>query len=685
MPPTKYPKPLHGAQSCEGCVLQSIGHGFVPPSGPVTAPVVILSEAPGYDEAAIGAPMIGAAGGMLTRILTRMRRTREQLRIVNSLQCVPPGFEIKKEWRGAIHHCARHRDPVLHLEPHKVIVAAGSTAIKTALGLWDYPGRIRVEDFHGTVHKLPNGQYVVPTYHPSHLQRGAHNLMGIVMFDLQTAFEVAESGWAPDPILPIVDPPVEWLRAWITESLAMLRQDPDAFWGAIDIETPDKAGGRDEGELNEADRSYTIERVNGCRHPDEGWTVPYSGPYIPLLHEYIAGLPNIMGWNWKYDGPRLLKAGARWTGKIHDGMWYAKLLQSDVPLGLGFWAPFYSKHGAWKHTSASDPGTYAAYDGPQTQRTVYGIVGDLVEAGQWDTAERHVRILVEDILKPAQLVGVQVDRVELDRFEADLTAKAKVLYARMQDIVPENQRPLTGGVNNSGFTRKPVEGAVHAKGTTLTRKGEVKAGAEDMDPLKLEMYAQHARIVERRVRRMVHVCRGCGAVDIQKRHRCADKQFTPNVQLEDREVTRWFWQEPFNPDSPPQVLAYIKARGHQPGKNKKTKKESTDRETLVKLAKSTKDPMYQALVDLRAVAKIRGTYAIGVRKRLDAHNRFHPEFTLRPSTMRTSCVAPNIQNVVADKGGKDSLAAGFRKCIIAGDQPPPWWGELTSEQQQEYL
>jgi hypothetical protein len=57
---------------------------------------------------------------------------------------------------------------------------------------------------------------------------------------------------------------------------------------------------------------------------------------------------------------------------------------------------------------------------------------------------------------------------------------------------------------------------------------------------------------------------------------------------------------------------------------------------------------------------------------LDAEDRLHPVPTFRPSTMRLSYTDPNITNVVADKGGAEGLAAGFRRCITAGSTRPAW-------------
>ena len=51
--------------------------------------------------------------------------------------------------------------------------------------------------------------------------------------------------------------------------------------------------------------------------------------------------------------------------------------------------------------------------------------------------------------------------------------------------------------------------------------------------------------------------------------------------------------------------------------------------------------------------------------RSDEDDRTHPVPTFRPSTQRLSYVAPNITNVITDRGGRESLAAGFRRCIVA--------------------
>lgn len=674
---SRYTKP----RECASCPLEHIGFGYVPGSGPTTD-LMFLGEAPGYDEAAMGMPFVGAAGGMHTRILRRNELSREAFRHENVLRCVPPDFEIKKGWaQAAADHCRPYR--LQDTAQAKVVVALGATAIREALGLWQYDvDDVKVNNFHGTVHDSPHfpGQQVVCSFHPSFLQRGALNLLGVVSFDLQVALEVRAGTWQRDEIETVIDPPLEWVDAYIDEYEYGVRMNP-GLWLATDIETPDKEKGKSEDELDETSRSFQIDRVNYAYHPDQGVTFPYEGPYI-ARHKRLQALAKIMVmWNGDYDLRRLLAAGHQLQSEleIYDGMWLGHHLNSNIPLGLGFWAPFYSRHGAWKHLFSLQPGYYAACDGPQELRTTRGIVADLQANRQWDVAHRHTVTYMQQVLKPAQTIGIHVDRPTLDDFEERLAGEVEFRLRRLQEIVPESLRPLTP---KDGLSKMPV--GEHPKARlTNTRTGAALADADDRDPLKVALY-KTATVVEQQVERKVLVCHGCGAEGVQARHRCPGKDQTPSLALEPRMITRYFWQEPFNPDSPPQVLAYLAHRGHKPGRNKKSKKDTTDRDTLQRLRASTKDEFYGVLLDLRALGKVRGTYAIGVRKRLDSLSRFHPTFTLRPSTLRNSAVAPNIQNVVSDRD-EDSLAAGFRACITATDDLPEWTKDWTEDQIKEYI
>lgn len=625
-----------------------------------------MGEAPGYDEAAIGRPFIGAAGSMLDRILRRNTLARGNFRVGNVLQCVPPGLQLlgQSYEHSAIDHCRVHRDPLLQ-EGHQVVMAMGATPLKTLLGLHGSK-RIRVEEFHGTVHRNREDTFwVVPTFHPSYLQRGAHNLIGTVSYDLQVALELTRGQWKPQPLDLVIDPPVEWYRQWATLYLAAVAQDPYAASLACDMETPDKAGGKPENELGPDDDSYQVTRWNFASGPDQGVTVPDAPEYWAITKALLEAAGNHYWWNGSgYDWARTTARGAVMQPLWQlDMMLAAHVVQSDVPLGLGFWAPFYSNYGAWKHLSDTDPEMYACIDGPQTWRVGSGLIEDLVQLQQWRAFEEDCHELYHHALKPAQDIGILIDKPALDAFHHDLEVKQRRLAHAIQGHVPDDLRPLTHEA-----VKAPIEGVAHPQARTHNlRTGE--ALADQPDPVKQELFSLGAVRVSREVPKVIRVCQTCGATEVHAKHRCKDPfaEATPNVQLEERTVVRWYWQEPFNPDSSQQVLAYLKFRKHKPGTDKKTHKPSADRETLLRLAKSTKDPFYQTLLDYRAVKKVDSTYAVPTLRRIakDPEGRIHPIPTFRPSMGRLSYVAPNITNVVQDKGGAASLAAGFRRCVVA--------------------
>src|SRR5262249_53688936 len=79
----------------------------------------------------------------------------------------------------------------------QVFVALGNIALRNLLGLPKVKGA-SVRDFHGLPVIDPRtGKLVVGTFHPSFLQRGATNLIGTVLWDLQQAERASREGVPP--------------------------------------------------------------------------------------------------------------------------------------------------------------------------------------------------------------------------------------------------------------------------------------------------------------------------------------------------------------------------------------------------------------------------------------------------------------------------------------------------------
>jgi uracil-DNA glycosylase len=662
----KYPKPAE----CRPCPLFSRGKGFVPADGPTTSPILFVGETPWVDEISKGIPFAGAAGAMVHRMLRRNYLTRDQFRWDNVIRCAPPHMEFAGTpyEHAAAHHCRQYLQETLN-EGHPVIVPLGNSALKHVLEL--HGKKIRMEDFHGTVTDH-NGAWVVPSFHPSYIQRGATNMVGTWSWDLQRALEVAKNGWEKEDIESVIDPPLEWFDAWADLYLEAVAQKPMDIWLAADIETLEKAG-RDEDSLgplspeqasdrSTRDRSYTILRINFACDPDQGLTVPWTSAYLPTIKRVLDSPGVKLFWNEDYDLPRLNAADAMPNGPLWDVMEAWHLMQSDIRRSLGFVSPFHSGFGAWKHLSDSDPELYASIDGPQTLRNAFAVMPTLEEMGLWDAFQRHWYQLKRQVLQPANIIGIQTDRAALDTFIARMEGHCRRLLVEIQTDMPVELQPLTGERKTP-----PLAEALHSRATALRKDGKKKKVVPD--EIKQELFGR-AEVVEKLVLREILVCKTCGAQQVQRRHACKlplidGVKAKSQVVLETATVKRWFWKEPFNPDSAPQVIAYIKHKGHQPGRAKKTGVDTGNRETLTLLERKTKDPFYRRVLDYRSVQKVRSTYGLGIRRRLDANDRFHPVPTFKPSTQRQSYQAPNIQNVISDKGGEEALASGFRYVIIA--------------------
>lgn len=695
----KFSKP----PGCAECQLASLGNGFAPASGPERAPILFIGEALGYNEAMQGFPFAGAAGGMFHRILQRAQMSRENIRVHNTVNCQPPGDWLDgAPWQhSALTHCSPYLQESLDNPNLQVVVTMGAIPMKQILQLWGVDG-IRVQDFHGTVHRDPSDRFwVVPTYHPSHLQRGASNLLDVARFDVSIAQQLLRQGRITQrPFTLFKDPPVEQFRAWADTFRARLVHEGFA-WLATDIETPDKSGGRDEGELSSEDTSTQILRINFATHGEEGLTVPYEGPYLPIIQDLLNSGAWLALWNKKYDESRLRYNQTRFvtsTGEavtLIDGMWAAHYLQSDLPLGLGFWAPFYSNYGAWKHLGKQrgQESQYAAIDGLQTYRVVpEGIVPQLQAEGLWDAFWRHSHLREQYVLRPAHENGMPVSEPKLDQFHDKLQVVAAEKLQLITDSgMAGNFHPKDGYAKQpKGKEGNPPKPPVGISGTSHRAKG---------DHAKADYIDQGIQLVTRTVTVSVRDCASCGKSGVPNSHNClqpkkprrgkntdvlpaeqstelADSEQIGRSEIVPREAQelRWFWSLPFNPDANNQILKFIRSSGEAPGKAKKTKKDTANKETLRKLLKKTGNLVYKHLLDYKAVKKVDSTYALGLKKRIwKSDGRIHPEITQRPSMFRDSCVNPNIQNVIADKdakpGSSGSLASGLRDCIVAD---PGW-------------
>lgn len=139
--------------------------------GDVHARLVLVGEAPGYDEERLGEPFVGKAGQKLNEILRAMGLRREQIYITNICKFRPSmgdnqGTANRAPTPEEIAACL----PIVQAELRAIrpscIVCLGATAAHGLLG-----GEGSVGSLRGVWHRLADHLPVRVTYHPSYLLR----------------------------------------------------------------------------------------------------------------------------------------------------------------------------------------------------------------------------------------------------------------------------------------------------------------------------------------------------------------------------------------------------------------------------------------------------------------------------------------------------------------------------------
>lgn len=137
--------------------------------GNTDAELMFVGEAPGADEDAQGEPFVGAAGQLLTKIITATGLQRCDVYIANILKCRPdtPGQSSgnRKPTPEEMQTCIPYLHEQIDLIKPKVLVALGATAVEGLLG--KTVGITKLRGNWQTYRGIP----LMPTYHPAYLLR----------------------------------------------------------------------------------------------------------------------------------------------------------------------------------------------------------------------------------------------------------------------------------------------------------------------------------------------------------------------------------------------------------------------------------------------------------------------------------------------------------------------------------
>jgi uracil-DNA glycosylase len=169
--------------------------------GPCPANVMIVGEAPGFNEDRQGEPFVGAAGKLLDTLLARIGLARTDVYITNVLKCRPP--MNRDPMPNEVEACSPYLKEQMALVKPKVVLILGRHALERLM-----PGQGSISRIHGSLIRRGDVAYV-PLYHPA---AALHN--GSLVADLERDFDALKRYLdqllaPPPPPVPLVSPKPE--------------------------------------------------------------------------------------------------------------------------------------------------------------------------------------------------------------------------------------------------------------------------------------------------------------------------------------------------------------------------------------------------------------------------------------------------------------------------------------------
>lgn len=154
-------------RDCRKCRLFRDAKNPVPGEGSPDAALMLIGEAPGYQEDVKGRPFVGRAGKLLDTLLSGIGLARDDVYISNIVKHRPPENRAPKA--DEIEACAPYLDRQIRIIKPKVIVTLGNHSTGYILskvnvkveGITGVRGRV----FKEKLFDIP--VRIVPTFHPA--------------------------------------------------------------------------------------------------------------------------------------------------------------------------------------------------------------------------------------------------------------------------------------------------------------------------------------------------------------------------------------------------------------------------------------------------------------------------------------------------------------------------------------
>ena len=155
---------------CEKCALAKSRTNIVFSDGIPNPNIMLIGEAPGFNEDKQGKPFVGKAGQLLDKIFASVGLSRQNNYICNTIKCRPP--ENRNPLPEEKEACWEYLKAQIDTIKPKIILLCGNVAVQSILGNVGGITRIRGKWFNPQNAIVDvYGAKLMPIFHPSYLLR----------------------------------------------------------------------------------------------------------------------------------------------------------------------------------------------------------------------------------------------------------------------------------------------------------------------------------------------------------------------------------------------------------------------------------------------------------------------------------------------------------------------------------
>ncbi len=176
---------------CQRCKLCETRTNIVFGNGDPNTKWLFVGEAPGADEDRLSEPFVGKAGQLLNHMIKESGWSRETVFVANVVKCRPPNN--RNPAPDEIAACKPFLFHQIQTIQPLVITTLGRPAANLLLNSKEGIGKLRGKEFELL------GATVVPTYHPSYIQRGNWGALDLMKDDFAKALAILMGGGVLSP------------------------------------------------------------------------------------------------------------------------------------------------------------------------------------------------------------------------------------------------------------------------------------------------------------------------------------------------------------------------------------------------------------------------------------------------------------------------------------------------------